>query len=571
MLRELRIKNLALIENLTLNFTGGFTVFTGETGAGKSILIGAIGLLLGERASSEMIRAGCDDAEVSGSLDIENIRDRLRGFLREAGIDAEDGSLIIRRGISRAGKNRVSVNQVPLPLSTLKALGDLLIDLHGQHEHQSLLNEDTHAGIVDALPGAAQALGAYTTAYAAYAAAAHELRDAQRAARELADKRDVLEFQHKELSTLNPQRGEEAALEQELTLLSTSAQRSELASDISALLSSDDPGSSSGAESIQKRLSQIIRKLEALCKHDPSAAPYISEIESALSICSDLDLFCGRYLETTGGEGGEGRIEDINSRLARIQRLKKKYACGAIDELIDKRERLEKDLSLLNNTDADMELLEKKAAKARKECVGAAAELTSSRKKAIQIFDKEVTRRMELLGFAGGSLTTELTPINEPTPNGMDALRFLVRTNQGEPFLPLAKTASGGEASRLMLAVKSILAEHDEIPVLIFDEIDTGIGGVLAGEVAKALYSLSSTHQVLCISHLHQIASAADNHYRVAKRVDGGRTVTEVERLDGERRTLEITRMLGGTGSEAALKHAEELLRYHRSNHLPVE
>jgi DNA repair protein RecN (Recombination protein N) len=564
MLRELRIKNLALIENLVLDFASGFTVFTGETGAGKSILIGAIGLLLGERASSEMIRAGRDDAEVSGSLDIENVRDKLRGFLREAGIDAEDGSLIIRRGISRAGKNSVRVNQVPLPLSTLKALGDLLIDLHGQHEHQSLLNEDTHSGIVDALPGAAAAKGAYTAAYAAHTAAAQELRDAQRAARELADKKDVLEFQHKELSALNPQRGEEAALEQELTLLSTAAERSGCASDILTLLGSGDAGSQDGSEPVQKKLSLISRKLEALCKHDPAAAPYIGEIESALSICSDLDLFCSKYLEATGGgEGGEDRIEKINSRLARIQRLKKKYSCG-IDELIDKREQLEKNLSLLNNTDADMEQLEKKAAKARKECVEAAVELTSSRRKSIHIFDKEVTRRMELLGFAGGELATELKPLNEPTPNGMDAIRFLVKTNPGEPFLPLAKTASGGEASRLMLAVKSILAEHDEIPVLIFDEIDTGIGGVLAGEVAKALYSLSSTHQVLCISHLHQIASAADNHYRVAKRTDGGRTVTEVERLDGERRTLEIARMLGGTGSETAVKHAEELLRSHK-------
>ncbi len=272
-------------------------------------------------------------------------------------------------------------------------------------------------------------------------------------------------------------------------------------------------------------------------------------------------MFCSRYLETTdGAAGNESRIEEINSRLAKIQRLKKKYSCTT-DELIDKREQLEKDLSLLNNTDADIELLEKKAAKARKECVDAAAMLTSSRKKALNTFDKEVTRRMELLGFTGGSLATSLSPLSEPAPNGMDAIRFLVRTNPGEPFLPLAKTASGGEASRLMLAVKSILAAHDEIPVLIFDEIDTGIGGVLAGEVAKALYSLSSTHQVLCISHLHQIASVADNHYRVAKRVDGGRTVTEVERLDGEQRTLEIARMLGGAGSEAALKHAEELLK----------
>ena len=236
MIRELRIKNLALIENLSLEFDGGFTVFTGETGAGKSILIGAIGLLLGERASSEMIRSGFEEAEVSGCLEIENPRQKLRDFLNESGIDASDGSLIIRRNISKTGKNRIHVNQIPLPLSSLKTLGDLLIDLHGQHQHQSLLNENTHVDIVDALPETAAAVSAYTLSYNTYTAARDELRGAEKSARELADKRDVLEFQYKELSTLDPQKGEEDALEQELSLLSTSAQRIECAKEILSLI-----------------------------------------------------------------------------------------------------------------------------------------------------------------------------------------------------------------------------------------------------------------------------------------------------------------------------------------------
>ncbi|MDR0331755.1 MAG: DNA repair protein RecN [Chitinispirillales bacterium] len=556
MIRELRIKNLALIENLTLGFEGGFTVFTGETGAGKSILIGAIGLLLGERASSEMIRSGCDDAEVCGCLEIENFRPKLQRFLKEAGIETDEGCLIIRRNISRAGKNKILVNQIPLPLSSLKSLGDLLIDLHGQHQHQSLLNEEAHVDIVDALPQTYEARSAYAFLYNAFSAAKQELHDAQRAARELADKRDVLEFQFRELSALDPQRGEDETLEQELSLLSTSAQRSECAKEILVLMGSAE--TDGGGASIPKKLAQIKRHLETLSKYDPSVAPYIGELESVLSTCSDLDLFCSKYIETMGG-GPQGRMEEINARLAKIQRLKKKDSCG-INELIDKKEQLAKNLSLLNNTDADIEALQKNAEKARNLCVAAASALTAARKSALSEFDREVTRRMELLGFNGGEWKTALTPTAEPAPKGMEEIRFLVRTNPGEPHLPLAKTASGGEVSRLMLAVKSILAEQDEIPVLIFDEIDTGIGGVLAKEVAKALYSLSSTHQVLCISHLHQIASSADHHYLVTKKTIGGRTVTEVVPLGIDARTTEIARMLGGE-SEITVKHARELLR----------
>jgi DNA repair protein RecN (Recombination protein N) len=554
MIRELRIKNLALIESLALEFGGGFTVFTGETGAGKSILIGAIGLLLGERASSEMIRSGCEDAEVSGCLEIETLRPKLRDFLKETGIDADDGSLIIRRNISKAGKNRIHVNQVPLPLSSLKTLGDLLIDLHGQHQHQSLLNENTHADIVDALPDTSSSRGNYALSYSAYIAARQELADAQKAARELADKKDVLEFQYKELSTLDPQPDEEQTLEQELSLLSTSAQRIECAKEVLVLMGASD------GEPIQKRLTQIKRKLEALSKYDPSVLPYAGDMESVISTCSEIDMFCSTYLEKTGvGDNAQGRIETINTRLSKIQRLKKKYSCG-LNELIGKKHQLAKNLSLLENSSADMDTLQKKSDKARQACIDAASALTKSRKKALSKFDKEVTRGMELLGFTGGEWQTEMRTLDEPSPSGMEEIRFLVKTNPGEPFLPLAKTASGGEISRLMLAVKSILAEQDEIPVLIFDEIDTGIGGVLAGEVSKALYSLSSTHQVLCISHLHQIASAADHHYLVAKKTVDGRTVTEVSRLDNRQRTAEIARMLGGE-TQISMKHAEELLR----------
>ncbi|MDR0305363.1 MAG: DNA repair protein RecN [Chitinispirillales bacterium] len=556
MIRELHIKNLALIENMTLEFRSGFTVFTGETGAGKSILIGAIGLLLGERASAEMIRSGSDEAEVSGCLEIENMRPKLLDFLKESGIEADGGNLIIRRKISRSDKNRIHVNQVPLPLSTLKKLGDLLVDLHGQHQHQSLLNESTHADMVDALPEAARAKADYVNSYNSYTAARQELHDAQKRARELAEKRDVLEFQYRELSALDPKAGEEESLEQELSLLSTSAQRLACAKEILTLLNS------SVDESLQKKLSQIKRKLESFVKYDPAVQPWINDMESVLSTCSELDLFCSDYLQRSGSDNSQSRIEEINGRLAKIQRLKKKYSC-ALDDLIAKKQHTKESLSQLENSDSDIKQLEKKVSKICGECLKFGQTLTKTREQTFLSFDKEITRRMEQLGFNGGEWKTDLQPLSEPGPHGLENIRFLVRTNKGEPFLPLVKSASGGEVSRLMLAVKSILARQDEIPVLIFDEIDTGIGGMLAGEVSKALYSLSSTHQVLCISHLHQIASAADHHYLVAKKSIDNRTVTEVCELDDEQRTAEIARMLGGE-SQISIQHARELLKENR-------
>jgi len=556
MIRELHIKNLALIENISLEFNSGFTVFTGETGAGKSILIGAIGLLLGERASSEMIRSGSDEAEVSGSLQIENIRPKLREFLDENGIEADENSLIIRRKISRSDKNKIHVNQIPLPLSTLKKLGDLLIDLHGQHQHQSLLNENTHIDLVDALPQTAKARTVYTDSYNTYINARNELHEIQKSARELADKKDMLEFQRKEFSSLDPKQGEEETLEQELSLLSTSTQRLACAREILTLLNP------SGGESLQKRLTQIRRKLEAFGKYDKAVEPWINDMESVGSACAELDLFCNSYLEKTGSDNNESRIEEINSRLSKIQRLKKKYAC-TLDDLIKKKKEIEKDLSLLENSNSDIDLLQKKVLKLRTECLTQGEALSKTRKSALAVFDKEITGRMERLGFNGGEWKTDLQKLEEPSPHGVETIRFLVKTNKGEPFLPLAKSASGGEISRLMLAVKSILAKQDEIPVLIFDEIDTGIGGVLAGEVSKALYALSSTHQVLCISHLHQIASGADHHYLVSKKDVKDRTITEVCELDYEQRTAEIARMLGGE-SQISIEHARELLKKNR-------
>ncbi|MBN2188362.1 MAG: DNA repair protein RecN [Chitinispirillaceae bacterium] len=551
MIRELRIKNFALIDELSLEFEKGFSVFTGETGAGKSILIGAISLLLGERASAEAVRSGAEEAEVSGVFDAGGIRQVLRPLLDELSIDAPDGTLIIRRKISRSDRNKILVNQVPLPLAALKRVGDALVDLHGQHEHQSLLSEETHGQVVDDLPAVRGVRKTYAASYAAYAAAKTEAETFEARAAALAERREILEFQHKELADLAPHPGEEEELTKALNLLSSSAQRSAAASEIMALLSSPQ-------DSIEKRIALLRKKLEVLAKYDPDFVQWLNDVTGTFAVFTELETFCGSYLSGLGGGADPARIERMNGRLAKIQRLKKKHSCD-IDGLVAKRDALKNDLDSIVNIDADRAEMAKKADAALAACRKTGSALSAARKKACTEFDNKVTSLMERLGFKGGRWQTELLPHDAPLPCGLETIRFMVQTNPGEPLLPLSRTASGGEISRLMLAIKTVMSEHDRIPILVFDEIDTGIGGLLAGSVAEALAGLAAGHQVLCISHLHQIASLADCHYHVYKEQRGDRTVTRIRRLSGNERVDEIARMLGGD-SAIARRHAAELL-----------
>jgi len=552
MIRELRIKNLALIEDVALSFKEGFSVFTGETGAGKSILVGAIGLLLGERANADMVRAGSEEAEVSGVFELCGPRRLLAELLRESGIVFDDGALILRRTISKNNKNRVFINQVPLPLSTLKKVGDLLIDFHGQHEHQSLLNPESARGIIDSLPGVVGPKRLYEESFAAFARAREELESHDRTAQDFMQKKEVVEFQYNELAGLDLKADEEAKLEDEVKLLSSTAQRAQCVSQIDAVLT--DP-----AAPISRQMGLIRKNLETLCRFDPSVGPWISDIDNASSVFTELEAFCGSYLEKSASLADPGRLESINARLAKIQRLKKKYACSCV-ELVQKTLDLKKNLDSLENLGADRSLLEKNLEAAKRQCLSCGKDLGRTRKKESAGFDKKITALMENLGFAGGLWQTDYIDLDQPQVFGLEDCAFAVRTNPGEQVLPLVKIASGGEISRLMLAIKTVMADQDDIPILIFDEIDTGIGGMLAKEVGRSLIGLSKTHQLLCISHLHQIASLADHHFHVFKETRSGRTVTGVKMLDYHEKVDEIARMLGGE-SAISKKHAEELLR----------
>jgi DNA repair protein RecN (Recombination protein N) len=552
MIRELRIRNLALIEDVHVEFDAGLSVFTGETGAGKSILVGAIGLLLGERASSEHIRAGSDEAEVNGVFELAKIKKPLADLFSSNGIPADKGECIVRRVISRSGKNRVYVNQVPLPLSVLKTVGDHLVDFHGQHEHQSLLDEETARRTIDALSGVADTAADYGIRFADYVAARDALAGYDSHAAELAARRDAIEFAHNELASLGLAPGEEARLEEELRLLSSSAQRLECVSKINEMLSDDDAG-------IVRRLGVVRKNLETLGRYDTTALPWLADLEAPANVMGALESFCAAYLEKSGVSLDPSQLDAINGRLAKIQRLKKKYGCD-FDGLLSKLRQLKADLDALANTGADRESIAKSESKALEACLGSACALSAARKKQAAPFDAAITKEMAKLGFTGGAWKTEFVPCETPQSFGLEDARFLVRTNPGESLLPLVKIASGGEISRLMLAIKTVLAAHDHIPILVFDEIDSGIGGMIAKEVAASLCALSATHQVLCISHLHQIASMADHHYNVYKDAQSGRTVTLVKQLTKEEKVSEIARMLGGD-SAIAKKHAEELLK----------
>ncbi|MBN1131237.1 MAG: DNA repair protein RecN [Chitinispirillaceae bacterium] len=551
MIREIRIRNYALINDLSLEFDKGFTIFTGETGAGKSILVGAISLLVGERASTDQIRAGADEADITGVFDVDPGNHPLNALLEELSIEPQDDQIIMRRIITRTDRNRVLINQTPVPLSSLKRLGDLLVDLHGQHEHQSLLTEESHADVIDGLSAVRDLRSAYDRSFQRYRSSQHALDSFEAKAAALIERKEVLEYQCRELDSLALHPHEEEEIETELRLLCSGAERSLAASEILSLLSSSQ-------DAIEQRTASVRKKLEVLAQYDAAIAPWLDDVTNALATFTELETFMGSYLDKTGLPVDPSRIEHLNSRLATIQRLKKKHHCD-FNGLLARRDSLRESLDIIGNVDADREEVLKNRASALQACIAAGGELSRARRKAAKSFDKKITALMEQLGFNGGTWQTGFTQHEAPALGGLETIRFMVQTNPGEPLLPLASTASGGEISRLMLAVKTVMSSHDLIPVLIFDEIDSGIGGILAGNVAKALSDLSENHQVLCITHLHQIASCADHHFTVYKEQSGDRTVTRVKKLSPDERVPEIARMLGGD-STIAKKHAEELL-----------
>lgn len=553
MLNHLKINNLALIKNIEFDLEDGFCVFTGETGAGKSVLMGAIGMLLGNRASSETIRNGETQAEVVGSFSFEKIPENLQKILDDNDIDISDNSLIIKRVISmESSKNKILINGEISSLSTLKSIGDTIIDLHGQHDHQLLLNENAPFLIIDKIKEVTAEKQKFTKAWENYSFAEKTLNFQLKKIEELKKKEEFLRFEFENINKLDLKDGEEEILERDFAFLSSQAERLQTAAGISEILDGNDNFSG-----IVSSVSTLVKLLQNIANTDKSFENWADEIKPFSETLKELSKTISKY-ESSADDENPAKLDEINDRIAKIQKLKKKYNCN-FEELLQKKDELQSELETIENGDFELNELEKKLSKAKKELEISANNLSNLRKTICKKLDSVITSEMAKLGFSDGAFLTQFSTKEKIDASGADEIVFMVRTNSGEQFLPLAKTASGGEISRIMLAIKTTLAETDTIPIMVFDEIDTGIGGERATDIAKAIKKLAKNHQILVISHLHQIAAMADFQYSVFKTEIDGRTITKIEKLDNNQRITEIARMLGGE-NETTIKHAKALL-----------
>ncbi|MGM0443150.1 MAG: DNA repair protein RecN [Fibrobacterota bacterium] len=551
MLVSLSVKNLALIQNITIDLRGGFSVFTGETGAGKSILMGAIDLLLGGRASTSAVRSGEKEASVVGVFHISD-NPAVKAIFRTAGIPDQD-EFTVTRIIRRSGRNRVVINKKEISLQVLRNLGRHLFDLHGQHDHQALLSDEAARHILDQFRQVRPPLSKYRHAWQAYSAARRALSEHARRIQLLREKRDYLEFQFSEIDDLELKEQELDSLQDEYRLVSSSTERSEAAGAIARIISGD-----STAGSLQEGIGTLQKLLGELIKYDSSFREWAASVSEASAVFNDLEATINAYVDDTAEEYSPARMDELNSRISRIQRLMKKYDC-TFEGLLQKRDELRRDLDNIDSADYDGSRLEKDLQEARSILDEAGAHLDAVRREAAEFLDRQITGKMAFLGFRGGAFLTDFIARDEPGEWGLSDPVFMVRTNRGEPFMRLSETASGGEISRIMLAIKVILAENDPVPILVFDEIDTGVGGTLAAAIAEEIVSLSQHHQLFVISHLQQIASRADNHYAVYKTEKEGRVITQIRELSSAERVDEIARMLGDE-SDLSREHARKIL-----------
>lgn len=571
MLKTLLIKNYALIEEVEVEFESGLNIITGETGAGKSILIDALGLVLGERANSEIIRKGAEKAVVESVFGISGNK-KVKAILREQDLEV-DNDLILRREISAKGHNRCFINDTPVSLSLLQAVGDLLVDLHGQHDHQSLLRTDTHVDLLDDFGGLAGLREEHEAAHHRLTRLFSELEELQARELSLRERRDLYEFQIQEIDALGPQAGEEEALETELRILENSEKLFESTSSLHQLLYE-------GEQAVYDQVVLARNQLEDLARIDGSFEEVKNECSSAVAIISELAKFIQAYNSKI--EFNPERLEQIRDRLGKLALLKKKYG-GSVAAVIAHRDKIGQEFALAENFEAEIEKLHTRIDAERKACSGAAQRLSSKRREHVSKINSSVVAELaklgissarfdviienRLVGKSNGSSQPSRAYVKlgrdfyEATPKGIDFVEFHISTNLGEEAKPLAKVASGGEISRVMLALKTILAKSERLPLLIFDEIDVGVSGRIAAAVGKSIKSLSQFHQVIAITHLPQIAGLADTHFVVEKMERDKRTRTRLRKLELEERVKEVAKLMSGAQvTDSGLKSARELM-----------
>jgi DNA repair protein RecN (Recombination protein N) len=545
----LRIKNLALVEELEWQMEPGFIAVTGETGAGKSIIIGALQLLLGERADKSLIRTGADVCTVEAVFSGNGLQ-KLNPQLVEAGVEPCESDLILKRTLSTTGTNRQFINGSPTTLSILKNLGDELVDLHGPHDHQSLLSPDRQLSLLDSFARAEERLVEYRNQYRQLQAliAEHSALDTAETARE--QELDLLRHQINEIKSANLVADEEEEIEKRYKLASNSKRLIELASATANKLSEAD-------DSVLSQLAETQRLLRELEKIDNSIAQFSTAHAASVVELSEIARALSSYTEKLDLDPEQ--LAALEQRVSLFETLKRKYG-GSIAEVIAFGERAEERMQKIEGRDAELERLVKEIENVRSHMNRAGEALHKLRTKAAPKLSQNIRRNLRDLGFRQSEFEAKLSDLDEPRASGFDAVELLFSPNPGEPLKPLRAIASSGEISRLMLAIKSALAAHDAIPLLVFDEIDTNVGGEIAHAVGAKMLTLGHDHQLICITHLPQVAAMASSHFVVTKDVSGGRTFSNLHKVTGKTRQEEIARMLGGK-SESALKLAVSLLK----------
>jgi len=551
MLRELRLKNFAVVESVTVPFTSGLNVLTGETGAGKSILVDAIVLVRGARAQTDIIRAEAETATVEAVFAIDGAG-AARGVLDEAGLTADDnGEIVVRRELARSGRHRAFVNDSPVTVGLLERVGDVLVEVHGQHEHQRLLEPARQLELLDRFADAEEAGARVEALYAKHRAAREEAERTRGAARDRAQREDLLRFQVGELDAARLRVGEKEELRAELRRVQHAERFTAGLTEAAALLA-DAP------QSAAERLARAARILHDLGRLDAALAAPSEPIEAARI---QLDEALGAIRRLRDGIVAEpGRLDAIHERLDALTRLERKYGDGE-DAMLRFRDEAARDLERLERHEEVMAEQERVLGELEAELAAAATALSSRRHSAAGRLATQVERALRALGMERAVFEVGLEPAAEIGARGADRVELRLSTNPGEEVKALARVASGGELSRTMLALKSVLARADRVPTLVFDEVDAGIGGRVASVVAQTLASAAEGRQVLCVTHLAPIAALAAHHLRVSKSVRGGRTRMAVAPLAGDERVEEVARMLGGaTTTAAAREHARDLL-----------
>lgn len=566
MLSYLKVSDFALVSSVEVEFHGGLNVLSGETGAGKTVLIGAIGLLLGDRAEAQMVRTGATEAVFEASFDISG-EPAVFAALKEMGyLQDGDDELTLGRRLPREGKSRCTVNGRLCPVSTLAAIGDLILEVHGQNTHQALLMKSSHIGYLDRYAGAAhlERLRTYTRAYERLRALLLERKEIAGGA-DATREAQLLSHEVEEIEAAAPVAGEIDDIEAQASRLRHSRELWELASGVEGTLCADSQSSAS----VRDLLARAVEDIGRMASRDESLRALAGRLESLSLEAEDVAGEVGRYRE--GLDTDPGRLDQVESRLSALRELCRKYG-GSLDAVIEYRDSASARLEEIGGIAERARAIEEQVAEAGKEAAAAARKLASERRRAASSLEKDVMEQMaglELTGAGFGVKVDEKEPTARPEPGtgnlgptGCDEVEFFFRPEPDEPLRPLRSIASGGEMSRVMLAVKIVLAEADRLPVLVFDEVDAGIGGEAAATVGEKLYELTSYHQVFCVTHLPQIASFADWQYRVFKTRGDGSAHTGIALLDDEDRVAEMCRMLGdSSGRKVTAEHARDILK----------